>query len=199
MKILRILGALRVRFCADKILVSFFGAAIICGCSLKMQVEQPTMYELYYANSKCGAQTEGRKNIYIQNVGALDLVDTSNILIVAENNEIRYLKDAKFVTLPSEMIYKALIKGAYLNCGVKPVFAPGADDLRLKVNIISLQIRGDKAEISMAYELFTAKKSIKSGIVNKDLFCPDPSSKTVFETINKAANQAIDELLAQAI
>ena len=196
MKILRILGALRVRFCADKILVSFFGAAIICGCSLKMQVEQPTMYELYYANSKCGAQTEGRKNIYIQNVGALDLVDTSNILIVAENNEIRYLKDAKFVTLPSEMIYKALIKGAYLNCGV---FAPGADDLRLKVNIISLQIRGDKAEISMAYELFTAKKSIKSGIVNKELFCPDPSSKTVFETINKAANQAIDELLAQAI
>lgn len=178
---------------------SSLGVAVvlISGCSLKTQVPQATMYEIYYANAQCSAFSKERKNVYIENVSALDLVDTRQILIVAENNSINYLKEAKFVALPSEMIYKALVKGVYSNCGLKPVFSPNLEDLRLKVSLISLQIRGDKAEISLAYEMFNSKHSVKSGMINKQLFCPDPSAKTVFETINKATNLAIDELLAQ--
>ena len=120
-------------------------------------------------------------------------------LIIAENNKIRYLTDAKFVSEPSEMIYKSLVKGLYSNCAAKPIFSPNAKDLRLKVSIISLQIRGDKAEVSLAYELFNANTSLKSGMITKEIFCPDPSSSTIFETINKAANLAIDTLISEII
>ena len=127
------------------------------------------------------------------------MVDTRKILIVAENNKIRYLTDAKFVSEPSEMIYKSLVKGLYSNCAAKPIFSPNAKDLRLKVSIISLQIRGNKAEVSLAYELFNANNSLKSGMITKEIFCPDPSSSTIFETINKAANLAIDTLISEII
>ncbi|WP_229203875.1 ABC-type transport auxiliary lipoprotein family protein [Campylobacter anatolicus] len=172
---------------------------VFSGCSLKFGVPAATMYEIYYSKKECAIYDITRKNIYIESVSALDMVDTRQILVVAENNQIRYLKDAKFVSLPSEMIYKALVKGAYSNCHAKPIFAPNPEDLRLKVSVISLQIRGDKAEVSLAYELFNASKSIKSGMINKELFCPDPSSKMVFDTINNATNLAIDELLEQII
>ncbi|MBE2984336.1 membrane integrity-associated transporter subunit PqiC [Campylobacter sp. RM9344] len=182
-----------------KFTLALVSLIILSGCSIKTTVAQPDMYEIYYSNKECRAVKNASKNIYIDSVSALDLVDSRRILIVAENNKIRYLDDAKFVAMPSEMIYKALVKGVYSNCGLSPVFAPGTNDSRLKVNLISLQIRGDKAEVTMAYELFNASRSIKSGIINKELFCPDPSSKTVFETINKTVNIAIDTLLSEIV
>lgn len=174
---------------------------MFAGCSLKTDIPQATMYEIYYANKECTAEKQEklRKNVYIERVSALDMVDTRQILIVADNNQIRFLQDAKFVALPSEMIYKALVKGLYSNCAAKPIFSPNFDDLRLKISIISLQIRGDKAEVAFAYELFNANKSVKSGMINKELFCPNPSSKTIFDTINKTVNLAIDALLTDII
>lgn len=172
---------------------------IFAGCSLKVDVAQPDMYEIYYSKKECVGAKNERKNIYIQSVNALDLVDKKDILIVAQNNKISYAKDAKFVAYPSEMIYKALIKGAYSNCGVKPIFAPNSSDLRLKVNVVSLQIRGDQAEVILAYELFSLNSSVSSGVVIKNVFCHDPSSKTIFDSINKSVNLAIDELLERII
>ena len=152
-------------------LIFLAAAFLFFGCSLKTDVPIATMYEIHYSNKECSA----------------------------ENNKIRYLTDAKFVSEPSEMIYKSLVKGLYSNCAAKPIFSPNAKDLRLKVSIISLQIRGDKAEVSLAYELFNANTSLKSGMITKEIFCPDPSSSTIFETINKAANSAIDTLISEII
>ncbi|CAD7286811.1 hypothetical protein [Campylobacter suis] len=180
------------------ILVVFL-AVFISGCSLKNSVARADMYEIYYSQKECVAKSKTPKNIYIQNVSALDLVDKREILIVAEDNKIHHLYDAKFIAQPSEMIYKALIKGAYANCGVKPIFSPNSSDLRLKVNVVSLQIRGDKAEVILAYELFSLDKSVNSGVVVKNVFCPDPSSKSIFDSINKSVNLAIDELLGSVI
>ncbi|MCR4942269.1 MAG: hypothetical protein K5978_05725 [Campylobacter sp.] len=177
-----------------KFLILFL-ALFFSACSLKTSVKQADMYEIYYSKKQCLSQNQIRKNIYIQNVIALDLVDKKDILIVAENNKIRYLTDAKFVAFPSEMIYKAIVKGAYANCGVKPIFSPSSSDLRLKVNVVSLQIRGDKAEVTLAYDLFSLEKSVNSGLIHKEVFCPDPSSKTIFDSLNKSVNLAIDELL----
>jgi len=182
-------------------LIFLAAAFLFFGCSLKTDVPQATMYEIHYSNKECSAENKQKelKNVFIENVSALDMVDTRKILIVAENNKIRYLTDAKFVSEPSEMIYKSLVKGLYSNCAAKPIFSPNAKDLRLKVSIISLQIRGDKAEVSLAYELFNANTSLKSGMITKEIFCPDPSSSTIFETINKAANSAIDILISEII
>ena len=178
-------------------LIFLAAAFLFFGCSLKTDVPMATMYEIHYSNKECSAENKQKelKNVFIENVSALDMVDTRKILIVAENNKIRYLTDAKFVSEPSEMIYKSLVKGLYSNCAAKP----NAKDLRLKVSIISLQIRGDKAEVSLAYELFNANTSLKSGMITKEIFCPDPSSSTIFETINKAANSAIDTLISEII
>ncbi|QCD45033.1 hypothetical protein [Campylobacter mucosalis] len=172
-------------------IVIFFG-----GCVFKTNSKPATMYEIYYSKNECNKKLEP-KNIYIESIKALDIVDNRQILIISERNFIRYLDDTKYVALPSEMFYKALLKGVYSNCGLKPVFSPKDDDLRLKVELVSLHIRGDHAEVSLAYELKDDKNIIKSGLINERIFCPDPSSVTIFNTINKTANLAIDRLIGE--
>ncbi|MGH1601545.1 ABC-type transport auxiliary lipoprotein family protein [Campylobacter majalis] len=173
-------------------------AVLFSGCLLKTTSKPLTLYEINYKNNTCVVPNTD-KNIYVESVKALDMVDNRQILITADRNFIRYLDDAKYVALPSEMFYKMLVKGVYANCGAKPSFNSALNTQRLKVELISVQILGDKAQISFAYELRDDKKSIKSGYVNKSVYCPDPSSVTIFNTINKASNQAIDELLLEIL
>ncbi|MDL0088660.1 ABC-type transport auxiliary lipoprotein family protein [Campylobacter gastrosuis] len=174
----------------------FLAAILLGGCMLKTDVKPALMYEIYYSKNVCEQKTSP-KNIYLQSVKALDIVDNRQILIISDKNQIRYLDDIKYLALPSEMFYKALLKGVYSNCGAKPVFSPKDDDLSLKVRLISLQIRGDHAEVSLAYELKNGENIVKSGLINKRKFCENPKSVTIFNTINQTANLAIDELLAE--
>ena len=82
-------------------LIFLTATLLFLGCSLKTDVPVATMYEIHYSNKACSAENKQKelKNVFIENVSALDMVDTRKILIVAENNKIRYLSDAKFVAL----------------------------------------------------------------------------------------------------
>lgn len=172
-------------------------AILFSGCLLKTTSKPLTLYEINYKNHACVIPNTN-KNIYVESVTAIDMVDNRQILITADRNFIRYLDDAKYVALPSEMFYKMLLKGVYLNCGLKPSFS-SLNAQRLKVELISVQILGDRAEVFLAYELRDGQNTIKSGYVSKSVYCPDPSSVTIFNTINKASNQAIDELLLEIL
>ncbi|MFC2750157.1 MAG: hypothetical protein ACFN38_03450 [Campylobacter sp.] len=110
-------------------------------------------------------------------------------------NRTRFASDAKFITMPSEMVYKALIDAAFSTCGLNPIFVPKEKDLRLKTNVVALQVNGDQAVITIAYEILDAISSKTSGIITKQVFVPDPSSQSIFNAMNLVLNQAIDEIL----
>ena len=71
-------------------LIFLAAAFLFFGCSLKTDVPMATMYEIHYSNQECSAENKQKelKNVFIENVSALDMVDTRKILIVAENNKI---------------------------------------------------------------------------------------------------------------
>ena len=170
-------------------------AAIFLGGCLAKQAKPYTYYELRYDQKRCVNPSGVRKNIFIDTITATDLVDRRDILIVDFRNRTRFASDAKFITMPSEMVYKALIDAAFSTCGLNPIFVPKEKDLRLKTNGVALQVNGDQAVITIAYEILDAISSKTSGIITKQVFVPDPSSQSIFNAMNLVLNQAIDEIL----
>ena len=110
-------------------------------------------------------------------------------------NRTRFASDAKFITMPSEMVYKALLDAAFSTCSLNPIFVPKERDLRLKTSIVALQINNDQATVTMGYEILNSLESIKSGIVTKRIFVPDPSSQSIYNALNLALNESINEIL----
>ncbi|MDA3047368.1 hypothetical protein [Campylobacter sp. JMF_08 NE1] len=180
-----------------KILCAFSAvlAGILLGGCLAKSAKPYTYYELKYDQKHCAAKSNSRKNIYIESVTATNLVDRRDILIVDWKSRTRYASDAKYITMPSEMLYKALIDAAFSTCALNPIFVPQERDLRLKTTLITLQVDGDHAKITIGYEFLNAVQSIKSGVITKRVFVPDPSSQSIYNATNSALNLAIDEIL----
>lgn len=171
-------------------------AAILSGCIAK-KAAPFTYYELSYKRDKCTILSKIHQNIYIDNVSATNLVDNRSILVVDYKNRIRHLDDAKFVTMPSEMVYKALVDAVFSQCKFNPIFAPKEGDLKIKTTIMALQVSNDQAVFTIGYELLNGYESKKSGIITKNIFVKDPSSQTIFNSMNLAMNQAIKELMKE--
>ena len=177
-----------------KILSIILAGFMLGGCLAK-SAKPYTYYELKYNQKRCATTANSRKNIYIENVSATNLVDRRDILIVDWKSRTRYANDAKYITMPSEMLYKALIDAAFSTCSLNPIFVPQERDLRLKTSLITLQVDGDQAKITIGYEILTSIASLKSGVITKRVFVPDPSSQSIYNSTNQALNLAIDEIL----
>lgn len=154
-------------------------------------------YEITYKGSTCQNKLPNQKNIYVSNIQALNLADSRDILIVDFKNNIRYVDDAKFVTLPSEMVYKSIVSAVASQCEFNQVFRPVKGVYTLNPSLLSLQINGDQAEVILAYDLVKDSKSIKSGVIKNHIFNPDPSTATILKHLDISVNQTIDKLMRE--
>ncbi|MBR7047133.1 MAG: hypothetical protein IKI43_02040, partial [Campylobacter sp.] len=75
------------------------------------------------------------------------------------------------------------------------VFISNENELKLKTSLIALQVNGDQAVVTIGYEILNSLNKVKSGIVTKSVFVPDPSSQSIFAGLNKSLNLAIDDIL----
>lgn len=169
--------------------------AVFSGCLLKEKAKPYTYYELKFDKSSCVNKNTKTKNIYIDSILTTSLVEKREILIVDYLQKARYLNDAKFITMPSDMVYKALNDALFSSCNLSPIFVPKEKDLRLKVKILTLGIYEDQAVITLGYEIFDTFKSQKSAIITKKVFVENPQTQTIFNGLNRALNLAIDEIL----
>ena len=168
---------------------------LLSGCYLKQKSKPYTYYELKFMQNTCINKTARTKNIYIANILSTSLVEKRDILVVDYLHKARYLKDAKFITMPSDMVYKAINDAVFSNCGLNPIFAPRENDLRLKVKIITLGVYEDEAVVTLGYEIFNAFNARKSAIITKKVFVKNPQNQTIFNALNDALNLAINEIL----
>ena len=179
-----------------KAIFCIFVILFLGGCLAK-QGARYDYYELKFNGAKCANKLENRKNIFIDRVMATNLVDRRDILIVDYKNKAWFVDDAKFITMPSEMVYKALIDGAFSTCDLRPVFISNENELKLKTSLIALQVSGDQAVVTIGYEILNSLNKVKSGIITKNIFIPDPSSASIFTGLNKSLNLAIDDILKE--
>lgn len=177
-----------------RLILCVFVALLFGGCLAK-QGTRYDYYELKFNGTKCEQKLPNRKNIFIDRVMATNLVDRRDILIVDYKNKAWFVQDAKFITMPSEMVYKALIDAAFATCELRPVFISNENELKLKTSLIALQVSGDQAVVTIGYEISNSLNKVKSGIITKSVFVPDPSADSIFAGLNKSLNLAIDDIL----
>lgn len=176
------------------LILCVFVALLFGGCLAK-QGARYDYYELKFNGDRCKNRLENRKNIFIDRVLATNLVDRRDILIVDFKNKAWFVEDSKFITMPSEMVYKALIDGAFSTCELRPVFISNENELKLKTSLIALQINGDQAVVTIGYEISNSQNKVKSGIITKSVFVPDPSSQSIYDGLNKSLNLAVSDIL----
>lgn len=179
-------------------MIKLASAAIIgvlmSGCLAK-SAKPYDYYEITYKGKMCKQKLPVQKDIYVSNIQALNLADSRDILIVDFKNNIRYVDDAKFVTLPSEMVYKSIVSAVASQCEFNQVFRPVKGAYTLNTSLISLQINGDQAEVILGYDLVKDAKSIKSGVIKNHIFNPDPSTPTILKYLDISVNQTIEKLM----
>ena len=137
------------------LIVCILGVLLLGGCLAK-QGTRYDYYELKFNGTRCTSKLPNRKNIFIDRVTATNLVDRRDILIVDYKNKAWFVEDSKFITMPSEMVYKALIDGAFATCELRPVFISNENELKLKTSLIALQVSGDQAVVTIGYEILNA-------------------------------------------
>ncbi|NLY03659.1 MAG: hypothetical protein GXZ15_02280 [Campylobacter sp.] len=170
------------------------GAVILSGCLAK-SAKPYQYYEITYKGKPCQTKALKPTQIYVSNIQALNLADSRDILIVDFKNNIRYVDDAKFVTLPSEMVYKSIVSAVSSKCEFDQVFRPIAGVSTLNTSLISLQVNGDQAEVILGYDLVKDGKSEKSGVIKNHIFVPDPSTPTILKHMDISVGQAVDKII----
>lgn len=166
----------------------------LSGCLAK-KTTAPAYYELGENLQACQNSNLAKKELYIYPVDASSSVDNRNI-IEQINGEIRYLNDAKFIALPSQMMqnYMMMVFNSSCKFDIKLILSTQA--LKLKTSINSLKIVDNQASVVISYELFDTKNSLKSGIISKSVAVnQNASSAEKFNALNEAFKQSVDELV----
>lgn len=175
------------------LLILVFGL-VMSGCLAKTATPYK-YYEITYKGSVCKQKISNPVEIYVANIQALNLADSRDILVVDTNNNIKYLPDAKFVTLPSEMVYKSIVSAIESECGYRQIFSPSRDARVLNTSLISLQVNANKAEVIIGYDLIENAKTIKSGVIKNHIDVPNESSETIISHLDKSVNEAVKKLV----
>lgn len=173
-------------------------AILLSGCLAKKAVPYD-YYEISYKGEVCKTKNSNQKKIYVSNIQALNLADSRDILIVDYKNNIRYVDDAKFITLPSEMVYKGIVSAVASRCEFEQIFRPNSKNYILNTSLLSLQVNHDQAEVILGYDLVKEGISKKSGVIKNHIFVPDPSTQTILKCLDMSVNQSIDKLMKEII
>ena len=123
--------------------------------------------------------------------------ESREILKIDANGEIRPLKNVKFLALPSEMARRNLIIAASDQCAFKPSFKNA--DISVKSNLLTLQIKDQKAQISMMFSFFKDGKELKSVVLSSQKDAGADEGEIAMKALNAAFSEVTDKFLQELI
>lgn len=170
------------------VFILFFSA-----CSLKVESPALAYYELYFTSDKCGAENKNLHNLYIDFVLADALTNSRELAIIEKQQALTYVENFRFVSNPSDMLYKALNQAFFVTCKISPSLMINYSSDILKVRILELIIKEKQASFSLAYELVGEKA--KSGIITFKNPVKEQSEEGYFQALNLSFNEALQELV----
>lgn len=171
-------------------------AIFLAGCSI---LAKPAPQMQYFMLGEAGFQScenESEKTktaVFIEQTRALDAFDSRNIIIVGNDAKISAFESAKWITAPSDMIYKSILSAVSKDCSLKASF--DKRNLTLKTNLLLLQSSEKQAQIALGYTILKGRDITKSGVISSS----KPTSGQTPQDIVSALNSALNELLAQIL
>lgn len=164
-------------------------ALILGGCIAKT-TPQTQYFALDFSKAKCVNQS-GKIPVFVTPTTFLDGADSRSILVI-QNGEVVSL-DAKFIKLPSEMIYQNLILAINDSCD----FSVSLQKYKIQLDskILAFHIKNGVAEILLGFSILKDKKEIKSSVLDKRVAVDGLEPKFMASALNKAFGDALNEIL----
>lgn len=140
----------------------------------------------------CKEQAD-KKQIYIATVKSQAASESRDILISGNDGAIYPLKSAKWISLPSEMIYERILNTMHAGCLLQPSF--DKTNLNLQITLISLEAGIKNAKITLAFSLVKNGQILKSEIISASKPINSNLDKDVVTGLNLALDEAVNEIL----
>lgn len=169
-------------------------AFMISGCSvIAKSAPEIKYFALFDEGVKICADQKSATQIHISPVKSQSIFDTREIMIVGEGAQIYPLKNAKWISAPSEMIQAKLISAVESSCAYKVSF--DSKNLSMQTNLLSLQADGKSAKITLGVTLSKDGKILKSRVVSASKPLRSKEAKEVVSALNLATDEAMSEIL----
>lgn len=169
-------------------------ALCLSGCGIIAKSAPETRYfTLAKVDFEVCKEGKERAEIYIAAVKSQAVLESRNIVISGEGGQIYPLKNAKWISLPSEMIYERILKSTENSCAFKVSFDKSG--LSLQTTLISLQADRQNAKVALGFSLIKEGKILKSAIVSATKPLASNLEKEVVEGLNSALDEAVSEIL----
>ena len=174
-------------------------ALFFSGCSVLAKPAPRTNYFMLGGAEDKFKECENRpeKTVFIEEVRVFGAYESREVLKIDANGEIRPLKNIKFLALPSEMARRNLIIAASDQCAFKPSFKNA--DINVKSNLLTLQIKDQKAQISMMFSFFKDGKELKSIVLSSQKDAGADEGEIAMKALNAAFSEVTDKFLQELI
>ena len=166
----------------------FFG-----GCSVLAKPAPRTNYFMLGSTEDKFKECENKP----EKMRVFGAYESREVLKIDANGEIRPLKNIKFLALPSEMTRRNLIIAASDQCAFKPSFKNA--DINVKSNLLTLQIKDQKAQISMMFSFFKDGKELKSVVLSSQKDAGADEGEIAMKALNAALSEVTDKFLQELI
>jgi len=172
----------------------FLIAALLSACAIK-QTREVSLYELKFSGDLGNCGMKGAE-IYLHSVYGVGASDNKEIVVFDENNRQIDIGEAKFISRPSEMIYKMAIDALNSSCKFAPIFSRNSNtELRLK--LLNFSIENKFALTQIGYELTKNQKMVKNGIISEKIPLLNLTPQDAYNALNLGANNAINKIIKE--
>lgn len=167
--------------------------ALFSGCGVLSKTAVQNRYFVLGGDENAPCYLPKSKDIKVADVRSKSVFDTKDILIVDENFQIYPLEYAKWITLPSQMIYAKILNEIEGSCEFKS--NPKFSNLTLQTELLSLNSTSQKAVVSLGISLSKNGEILQNRVVlkTKNLISKEPNE--VVKSLNLALDEAVSEIL----
>jgi len=150
---------------------------------------QSSYYEIAYTGTRC-MYKNARTPLFVYDVQSGDFSDDRR-LRVSEQGVARFSNEQKFLSLPSEIVYKNLMAAMYDSCDYRPVLTRTRETMTLKTLLMDMSVVDNAAVVALGYEFASAGKTKRSGIARHSV---PVGADGAMRAIERALNLAISQI-----
>ncbi|QCD52583.1 hypothetical protein [Campylobacter sp. RM16192] len=174
-------------------LAIFVFSIFIAGCSIIAKPAPSIEYLMLGNNSFSKCEGKNKILVFVEQTKAINMFDSRSIIKINDKGQVDTIKGVKWITTPSDMIYKNFLAAINSSCELDANF--DRRNLVLKTNLITLQTDEKEATIGLGFTILKDEKILKSSIMTSKKAIAENTPQNALIALNLAMNDIVTKIL----
>lgn len=174
-------------------LAIFVFSIFIAGCSIIAKPAPSIEYLMLGNNSFSKCEGKNKILVFVEQTKAINMFDSRSIIKINDKGQVDTIKGVKWITTPSDMIYKNFLAAINSSCELDTNF--DRRNLVLKTNLITLQTDEKEATISLGFTILKDEKNLNSSIVTSKRTIDGNNPQDAISALNLAMDDIVSKIL----